>query len=633
LREWPIDEKDSDALAAAYADFPNAVFALEKSGQIAWANAAMRDACGVARGALSHIDDIVLGETSELVRALWRIDRIPQTAMTRRKDDDPVEAALIGFRRGGVGEGFVCVAFCADAREEEPEAASLSNDISESPFGVAIIEGDFARDARIVEANKAFARDFGPAKKNAPLAKRLNAAALEELAGEVRQRAKSGAAPKPVEAVVGSGPEARSFAIYARPVRRRRGAYGARKTILYSVDITDRKRMEENTAQDQKLRGIGELASKVAHDFNNYLQVVLGHCERLMLRHPAGDPAYPELVQIRENAQRAANTTKQLLAFSRKQTLKREVVSITEVLRDFSRFLTRAIGEKVRLELINGRGLPPIKVDRFQLETAIMNLAVNARDAMAPNGGTLTIRTSAIGAEEAAEKNAPGLERQDYVLIEVIDTGPGIPEDIAEKIFDPFFTTKEAGKGTGLGLSTVYGIIRQMDGAIAVKGEKGEGAAFEIYLPACLDESDAAEAPQSAPAGERDLTGAGRILIVEDEDSVRNFVVAALNDCGYEITTAEDGEEALEVLERDGADFDLVISDVMMNVLDGPSFVMKARETFGLKSKVIFMSAYAETAVREQLDIIKGAGYIQKPFTLKGLAGKVKETLCPLDNR
>ncbi|NOX82618.1 MAG: response regulator, partial [Alphaproteobacteria bacterium] len=391
-----------------------------------------------------------------------------------------------------------------------------------------------------------------------------------------------------------------------------------------------RKRMEEDYAQDQKLRGIGEIASKVAHDFNNYLQVVLGHCERLMLKHPAGDPSYTELVQIRENAQRAANTTKQLLAFSRKQTLKREVLSVTEILRDFSRFLTRAIGEKVRLELINGRALPLVKVDRYQLETAIMNLAVNARDAMGASGGALTIRTENIPVEDIKALNVSGLSEQDYVLIEVADRGPGVAADIAAKIFDPFFTTKESGKGTGLGLSTVYGIIRQMDGAVALANREGGGAAFSIYLPAYVGEiEEKADVAPRPPSQSQDLTGAGRILIVEDEDSVRTFVAATLTDCGYEITVAEDGEDALEIIEEDGVDFDLVISDVMMNVLDGPSFVSKAREQHGLKAKIIFMSAYAESAVREQLDVIDGAGYIQKPFTLRGLAAQVKTTLFP----
>lgn len=630
LQDLPVEEEQHDVLASAYADFPRAVFALEKSGQIAWANAVMREKLGVSRQALHHIDDVVLGETGALARVLWRLDRTPQRAQVRRQNADAIEGAFVGFRRGGVGEGFACVELVLDEAEDEAEEITLSGDIAESPFGVAVIEGEINRDGRIIEANKAFTDVFGGAKKNAPLAKSVTPAALEELAGEIKRKSKAGRAPAPVETTIGEGAAARTFALYARPVRRKRGSYGTRRTLLYSVDVTDRKRMESDYAQDQKLRGIGELASKVAHDFNNYLQVVLGHCERLMLKHPAGDPAYQELIQIRENAQRAANTTKQLLAFSRKQTLKSEVLPITEILRDFSRFLTRAIGEKVKLELINGRALPLIKVDRYQLESAIMNLAVNARDAMAPGGGVLTIRTLYVPEDEIAADDAPILPAQDYLLIEVADTGPGVPQEIADKIFDPFFTTKESGKGTGLGLSTVYGVIRQMDGAITVKSASGKGATFRIYLPAhAAEESEATEPPAALPHEPQDLTGAGRILIVEDEDPVRNFVVATLNDCGYEVAEAADGEEALEILEEDESDFDLVISDVMMPDLDGPSMIVRARDELGLKAKVIFMSAYAEAAVQDQLAEIEGAGYIQKPFTLKNIATQVKQALYP----
>ncbi len=630
LRELPVDEEKHDVLASAYADFPRPVLALEKSGQIPWANAALRDALGVARGAICHIDDIVLGETGDLVRTLWRIDRTQLPALIRRHDADPIDGAFIAFRRGGVGEGFACVELFIDEVADEVEEVTLSGDISESPFGIAIVEGEINREGRVTQANKAFTEVFGGAKKNTPLVKLLSQEALDEIAAEVRRKGKAGAALAPIETTIGAGVEARTFAIYPRPVRRKRGSYGVRKILLYSVDITDRKRMEEDYAQDQKLRGIGEIASKVAHDFNNYLQVVLGHCERLMLKHPAGDPSYTELVQIRENAQRAANTTKQLLAFSRKQTLKREILSVTEILREFSRFLTRAIGEKVRLELINGRGLPLVKVDRYQMETAIMNLAVNARDAMGPNGGALTIRTENVPAADIKALNVAGLREQDYVLIEVADMGPGVPSEIVAKVFDPFFTTKESGKGTGLGLSTVYGIIRQMDGVIALANREGGGAVFSIYLPAYTGEvEEMVDVAPRAPSQSQDLTGAGRILIVEDEESVRTFVAATLTDCGYEITVAEDGEDALDILEEGGVDFDLVVSDVMMNVLDGPSFVSEARERLGLKAKVIFMSAYAESAVREQLDVIDGAGYIQKPFTLRGLAAQVKTTLFP----
>lgn len=627
LRELPVEETEHDVLAASYADYIRPVFAIERSGQIAWANAAARSELGVDRAGLRHIDDIVLGETAALTRALWTVDSRPHAARVRRRGGDPVEGKLAAFRRGGVGEGFVVVDLELEDERDENEDISVSGDIAEAPFGVAVVEGEFGRDARIIEANKAFTDVFGGAKKNAPLSRSFAAEALDELGAEIRKKQSSGGAPRPVEVAAGEN-GARAFALYARPVRRRRGGYGVRRTLLYSVDVTDRKRMEEDHAQDQKLKAIGHLAGEVAHDFNNLLQVVLGNCERLMLKHPAGDPAYRDLVLIRENAQRAANMTKQLLAFSRKQTLKREATSITELLRDFARFLDRAVGEKVDVDLVNGRGLPMVRIDRHQLETALTNLAVNARDAMGASGGVVTIRTSLVPEADMAALVINGLAVADHLLIEVEDTGSGVPQDIADKIFDPFFTTKDIGKGTGLGLSTVHGIIGQMEGAILLAPrEEGKGATFRIYLPAFVGAVEE-EAPAAYPAGPVDLTGAGRILVVEDEDAVRNFVVAALEDCGYEVTSVGDGEEALEALQADTEGFDLVITDVMMPVVDGPTLVARARAEQDLKARILFMSAYAENSVRDQLDSIDGAGYIQKPFALKSLAAKVKETLA-----
>lgn len=626
LRELPVEENEHDVLAASYADFPRPVFALEKSGQIAWANAAARKAVGLARHELHHIDDIILGESGDLVRALWRADGAPAAAEIRRRDADPVDASFSAFRRGGVGEGFVCVEMTAIEEAADPEAPAMSGDISEAPFGLAVIEGEIGRDARIIESNKTFTDVFEGVKKNTPLARVLPLETIEEIAAEIRRKSSSGGAPQVIDATIGAGPAARTYGVYARPVKRRRGGYGVRRTFLYTVDVTDRKRMEQDHAQDQKLKAIGFIAGEVAHDFNNLLQVIQGNCEQLMLRHPAGDPAYQDLVLIRENAQRAANLTKQLLAYSRKQTLTRKVQSITDILLDFSRFLDRAVGEKVKLELVNGRALPNVRVDRNQLETAIMNLAVNARDAMAPNGGKLTIRTKLLPAADVEAQGTPGLVAQDHVLIEVADTGPGVPADIVEKIFDPFFTTKDEGKGTGLGLSTVHGIIGQMGGAITVENAPEGGAVFKICLPAHqggLDEEEA-PAPVLAPSG--DYSGTGRILVVEDEDPVRAFVVATLERSGYEVTPAEDGVAALEILKED-QDFDLILTDVMMPEIDGPSLIQKARAEYGVGSSVIFMSGYAEAAVRDQMDQIGGVAYIQKPFPMAELGARVKDAL------
>jgi two-component system cell cycle sensor histidine kinase/response regulator CckA len=245
---------------------------------------------------------------------------------------------------------------------------------------------------------------------------------------------------------------------------------------------------------------------------------------------------------------------------------------------------------------------------------------------MGAAGGKMTIRTGTVTAEEMAGLKINGLAAQDHLLIEVTDSGPGVLPEIRDRIFDPFFTTKGPGKGTGLGLSTVFGIVGQMEGAIVVGDAPEGGARFSIYLPAHQGEAEEETAPE-ALSGPADLTGAGRILVVEDEDAVRSFVVTALEDRGYEVTTAGDGEEALALLAEDKGGFDLILSDVMMPEVDGPTLIARARQDLGLKAKVIFMSGYAENAVRAELDKVADAAYIQKPFTLKGLAAKVKTTL------
>jgi len=627
LREMPVDEEDHDELATAYADYLRPVFALEKSGQIAWANGAMRDKLGAAKGSLHHIDDVVLGETSELVNELWTNKENVQSAKVRRNEDAPVDAVFAPFQHGGKGEGFVCVEMTLDDEINEVDDAPLSGEITEAPFGVAVVEGEFGKNAKLIEANKAFIDAFGEISRNTALSRIFSSETSEELAREVKRKLSVGASSQVVEVHQGSGNNVRVFALYVKPVGRRRGGYGTKRALIFSVEITERKRMEIDHGQDQKLKAIGNLAGEVAHDFNNFLQSILGNCELLMMNHPLGDPSYEQLVLIRENSLRLANLTKQLLAFSRKQTMQRKKVSVTELLRDFTKFLDRAVGDKVRLELINGRGLRPIRVDQNQLESAIMNLAVNARDAMGPDGGTLTIKTHHLSVDDVIKEGPAGLVEEDHVVIEVSDTGPGVSDDIASQIFDPFFTTKDVGKGTGLGLSTVHGVIGQMGGAIYLDSQKGEGANFKIYLPAIAagEEEDEVSAKGRSVAL-TDLTGAGRILVVEDEDSVRDFVVVALRGRGYEIEEAPDGSDALELINEMGVDhFDLIISDVMMGEMDGPVFVRELISIYQQCPRVIFMSGYAESAMRDQLGDLEPDGYLQKPFSPKVLASAIKD--------
>jgi two-component system cell cycle sensor histidine kinase/response regulator CckA len=332
-------------------------------------------------------------------------------------------------------------------------------------------------------------------------------------------------------------------------------------------------------------------------------------------------------MQIKQNANRAASMVRQLLAFSRQQTLRPQVLALGDVLSDLSiGLLKRIIGETVELELKHGRDLWPVKADLNQFEQVIVNLAVNARDAM-PDGGKLTIRTRNVPEEEARKFGYVGFEPADNVLIEVQDSGVGMNADVREKIFEPFFTTKELGKGTGLGLSTVYGIIKQSNGYIYADSEPGRGTTFRVFLPRHIVSADDKPARAAEPeAAATDLTGHGTILLVEDEEAVRAFASRALTSRGFTVLQAGSGVEALEMIEQHAGKIDLVVSDVVMPEMDGPTLLRELRKQHADLS-VIFVSGYAEEAFRKNLPAGEKFTFLPKPFTLKQLVAAVKETI------
>jgi len=357
----------------------------------------------------------------------------------------------------------------------------------------------------------------------------------------------------------------------------------------------------------------------------------------LLNAHKPTDPSFQDIMQIKQNATRAATLVRQLLAFSRRQTLRPQVLDLGDALSDLTMLLRRLIGEKVKLDLVHGRDLWPVKVDVSQFEQVIVNLAVNARDAM-PDGGKLTVRTANVDAEEAGHLAYKGMPAADYVRIDISDTGTGIPADIVDKIFEPFFSTKEVGKGTGLGLSTVYGIVKQTGGFIYVDSEADQGTSFHIFLPRHHAEAEvmpdaaaangaAREAAAEAKA-RTDLTGQGTILLVEDEEGLRSLNARGLRSRGYSVIEASNGVEALEALEeRDGA-VDLVVSDVVMPEMDGPTLLKAMRER-NPDLKIIFVSGYAEDAFEKSLPENQQFAFLPKPFALSALVAKVKETMAP----
>ncbi len=406
--------------------------------------------------------------------------------------------------------------------------------------------------------------------------------------------------------------------------------------ILHFIDTTDQKKIEAQFTQSQKMQAVGQLAGGVAHDFNNLLTAMIGFCDLLLQQHGPGDRSFPDIMQIKQNANRAANLVRQLLAFSRQQTLQPRVLNITDALADLSHLLRRLIGENIALNVVHGRDLGLIKVDQGQLEQVIINLAVNARDAM-NGGGTLTIKTENVELTEPIRRGDELMPPGKYVVIAVGDTGCGIPKENLERIFEPFFSTKEVGAGTGLGLSTVYGIVKQTGGFVLVDSEVGKGATFSIYLPRHEGEEEGAgtsvaRALADEAAMPKDLTGAGTVLLVEDEDPVRLFSSRALKNKGYKVIEAESAERALEILDEGADKIDLVITDVVMPKMDGPSLIKRVRELYPERAlKVIFMSGYTEDNFRQRLGDDVDIHFLPKPFSLKQLAGKVKEVMAEGD--
>jgi two-component system, cell cycle sensor histidine kinase and response regulator CckA len=407
--------------------------------------------------------------------------------------------------------------------------------------------------------------------------------------------------------------------------------------IVYLLETTERRALENQINQSQKMEMVGQLAGGIAHDFNNVLSAIMMATDFLLNAHKPTDPSFQDIMQIKQNANRAAALVRHLLAFSRKQTLRPQVLDLGESLSDIENLLKRLIGEKVRLEVVHGRDLWPIKVDLSQFEQVIVNLAVNARDAM-PEGGKLTVRTANLTAEESSQLAYKGMPPADYVRIDISDTGTGIPADIVDKIFEPFFSTKEVGKGTGLGLSTVYGIVKQTGGFIYVDSEAGKGTAFHIFLPRHHAEPEVASethtangAPRETPAETKprtDLTGQGTILLVEDEEGLRSLNARGLRSRGYSVIEASNGIEALEALEEKEGAVDLVVSDVVMPEMDGPT-LLKAMRGRNPDLKIIFVSGYAEDAFEKSLPENQQFAFLPKPFTLSQLVAAVKETMAP----
>ncbi len=495
-----------------------------------------------------------------------------------------------------------------------PQPASF---FANAPVGMALASGD----GRIIEANAAFADFVGQTgtlggRSVADFIAEADRAALNDVIAKAAGGERNGA---PAELRAAHQSE-RTAELYASPI----GAAEEGRVILYLVDVSEQKALETKFAQSQKMQAVGQLAGGVAHDFNNLLTVIIGNSEFLLMRHPAGDPSFKEINEIHQTALRAATLVGQLLAFSRKQTMQPRMLVLRDVIGELALMLRRLLREGVDLKLDHGSDLWAVHADETQISNAIINLVVNARDAM-PKGGMVTIRTLNESVTDPATFGTAIMPAGDYVRVDVSDTGIGIAKEHMGKIFDPFFTTKAVGQGTGLGLATVYGIVKQTGGFITVDSEIGKGTTFRIYLPRASGEIAPQAETERAPA--RDITGQDTILLVEDEEAVRSFAARALKLRGYNVLEAPGGEEALELVRARTGVIDLLITDVVMPNMDGPTLV-RAVKKLRPDISVIFMSGYAEEAFRRNDEKAEDLHFLPKPFGLKQLAAKVKDVLA-----
>ncbi len=655
LVSWTIEDitRDRENNETAFRDLqraidyldhsPSGFFSADAQGHIQYLNSTLADWLGYDLAEFNsgqlNLKDIVRGDGASLLMrgrgdGEIRTEIIDIDLVRRNGTALPVRLLHRAARLadGELGETRTLVLDMSSApdTEEELRAAEVrfSRFFNDTPFAIATLDGE----GRIVRTNAPFGRIFRWSGEDKslelqPLYDLVGEASREKLNRAVAAAIAQRSEVEPVDALLSvEGDHAVRLYISASEI----SAGSPEQVNVYALDMTDQRKLEAQFAQSQKMQAVGQLAGGVAHDFNNLLTAIIGFSDLLLLKHKPGDPSFNELMQIKQNANRAAGLTRQLLAFSRRQTLRPQVLELPLIVDDLTVLLKRMIGDRNNLSVEHGRNIWPVRADVVQLEQVIINLVVNARDAM-PNGGSITLRTSNVTASDAAEMKFEGMVAADYVLIDVQDTGTGMSPDVLAKIFEPFFTTKELGKGTGLGLSTVYGIVKQTEGYIYPVSTLGVGTTFKIFLPRHVpSEEEIAAKVAIATAPAKDLTGQERILLVEDEESVRAFSARALKATGYEVYEADGGEEAIEVLEDLDYAVDLIISDVVMPEMDGPTMLKVIRPKMP-NLKIIFVSGYAEESVRRDIGEDQSVDFLPKPYSLDQINSKVKEVLQRLD--
>ncbi|GAC1554401.1 MAG: PAS domain-containing protein [Beijerinckiaceae bacterium] len=619
---------------------PAGFFSSDADGRISYMNATLAgwldyDLAQVGTGGLT-LSDLVAGSGAALLAAVAGSPGDVRTELIdvdlKRKHGQSLPVRLlhrVAFGQDaqpGISRTLVLNRASGEEPAEDLRAAEVrfARLFNSTPMAIASVD----RKGHIVRSNAAFAKLIPQALKGGEGGRSIHAAIAERDRAALEAAMAEAAAGRsdiaPLDLLL-SGEKEHSVRIFVAPSEENETPGIDPRVTLYALDTTEQRALQESFAQSQKMQAIGQLAGGVAHDFNNVLTAIIGFSDLLLANHRPTDPAFHDIMQIKQNANRAAGLVRQLLAFSRRQTLRPQVLQLGEVLADLHVLLRRLVGETIELDVKHGRDLWLVKADLNQFEQVIVNLVVNARDAM-PEGGKIVIRTRNVAEAECPDFKETTLIPADYVLIEIEDEGHGIPADVRDKIFEPFFTTKEVGKGTGLGLSMVYGIVKQTGGFIFVDSIVDEGTAFRIFLPRHVPEANEAPAKIEATKPAADLTGHGTILLVEDEEAVRAFGARALTSRGYTVIEASSGVDALEVFDKLDAKIDLIVSDVVMPEMDGPTMLGELRKR-GLKARVIFVSGYAEEAFAKNLPEGEDFAFMPKPFTLKQLIEAVKANM------
>lgn len=615
---------------------PAGFLSIDADGEVPYLNATLSgwldyDLARFGSGGL-HLDDIATSNAAALIQAIRgqpgdvRVEVLDVDLRRRNGTTLPVrlhhQVAFGSDSRAGPSRTLVLNRTTGEAGSDGRSDAEVrfARFFHSTPMAIATVD----RNGAILRSNAAFTRLTQQGRQPATIQDLVAPGSLDEALAATMAGSSDIA---PLDANL-SGEDGRSAKLYLSPVAATEDSDGER-AIVYALETTSERKLKDNIDQAQKMQAVGQLAGGIAHDFNNVLQVIINASEFLLASHKPTDPSFPDIMQIKQNAYRAASLVRQLLAFSRRQTLRPQVLELGDVLSDLSLMLKRVVADKVSLDIRQGRDLWSVKADLGQLEQVIVNLAVNARDAM-QDGGKLQVRTRNVAAEECAGFGHQALPTADYVMLEVEDSGTGIPAEHLDKIFEPFFTTKEVGKGTGLGLSMVYGIVKQTGGFVFVDSTLGKGTTFRIFLPRHVPTEEeiaadnaAKEAPKKVAA---DHTGAGVILLVEDEDAVRALNARMLISRGYTVHEAASGVEALDIFLKHDGKIDLVVSDVVMPEMDGPTLLGELRQR-NPATKVVFVSGYAEEAFRKNLPEGEQFHFLPKPFTMKQLVETVKAAM------